>query len=186
MKKDESKVGLKIRNLRMRSGISLRKLAKDAGVSVSYLSGIEKDSVSPTLATLRKVLTALDTNFFDFFNDKESNNDRYFFKKAGMRTVSDKDREYTFVFPHRDDIPIEVMDENYFPGKKICPFEIFESDFSGYVLSGEMMLEIGDEPTTRLSGGDAFFVPRGTRVRGYCEKGKTSRVISMLYPVRKK
>ena len=65
----------------------------------------------------------------------------------------------------------------------ISEFETFEADFCGYVLSGEITLEIGDEIPAKLSGGDAFYVPTGTRVRGYCEKGKTARVISVLFPV---
>ena len=30
-----------------------------------------------------------------------------------MHTVTDSDREYTFILPHRDDIHVELMDENY-------------------------------------------------------------------------
>ena len=60
------RIGAKLKNLRLRSDISLRGLAQKAGVSVSYLSAVEKDSASPTLATLRRILAALDTNFIKF------------------------------------------------------------------------------------------------------------------------
>ena len=114
MQKDDAQIGAKIRNLRLRGNISLRKLARESGVSVSYLSSIEKNAASPTLATLRKVLVALGTNFFDFFNEQESNSDVFIFRMTGMRTVTDVNREYTFILPHRDDICLEMMDENYF------------------------------------------------------------------------
>lgn len=183
---NEVRVGGRVRNLRQRSNISLRHLARTAGVSVSYLSSIEKDTVSPTLAMLRKVLIALGTNFYDFFNDSESNNERYFFRKAGMQTVTDADREYTFVLPQRDDIMLEIMDENYFSGHGIPEFETFESDFSGYVVSGNIVLEIGDEPPSHLCSGDAFYVPAGVKVRGYCEQGGKSRLITILYPAKQR
>ena len=175
-------VGARIRNLRQRSNISLRQLSRTADVSVSYLSAIEKDAVSPTLAMLRKILTALDSNFYDFFNDECSQADQYILRKAGMQTAADSDREYTLLLPHREDIRIELMDENYFPGKELPAFEVFESDFAGYVISGELVLEVDNEPPTALNAGDAFYVPAGTKVRGYCEKERKARLITALYP----
>ena len=120
---EDFKVGAQLRNLRQRSDISLRQLAQQAGVSVSYLSAIEKDTVSPTLATLRKVLVALGTNFYDFFNDEKTSEEKYFFRKAAMRTVTDSDREYTCILPVRDDIKLELMDEIYIEGKILPEFE---------------------------------------------------------------
>ena len=175
------RIGAKLKNLRLRSDISLRGLAQKAGVSVSYLSAVEKDSASPTLATLRRILAALDTNFIKFFSDEEDNTEQYFFRKSGMRTVVDRDREYTFILPQRDDIAIEMMDENYFYGDTVPEFETMENDFSGYVISGKIIVEVGDEPPTHLDSGDAFYVPRGPAMRGYCEKGERARLLTVLY-----
>ena len=181
---DDSRIGAKLRNLRLRSNISLRKLAKEAEVSVSYLSAIEKNTVSPTLATLRKVLVALGTSFFDFFNEEETHNGEYFFRKSGMKSVSDNDREYTFILPRRKNIGAELMDEIYSPAKSLPEFETFENDFAGYVLEGEMTLEVGNAPPTILESGDAFHVPAGIPLRGYCQRGK-ARLITMLLPADK-
>ena len=91
MMSSDSKVGAKLRNLRQRSNISLRQLAKLADVSVSYISSIEKNQASPTLATLRRILTALGTNFINFFSDEDNNNEQYIFRKSAMHTVTDSD-----------------------------------------------------------------------------------------------
>lgn len=183
--KEDLKVGAQLRNLRQRSDISLRQLSKMADVSVSYLSAIEKDTVSPTLATLRKVLIALGTNFYEFFNDEKTSEEKYFFRKAAMRTVTDSDREYTCILPLRDDIKFELMDEIYIEGKNLPEFETLENDFAGYVVSGNIILEIGDQKPTQLHTGDAFYVPEGTPVRGYCTSGQTARLITALSPALK-
>ena len=108
----EAKVGARLRNLRQRSNISLRELARRTDISVSYLSGIEKDNASPTLATLRRILVALGSNFPSFFSDEpENSSETYIFRKSGMKTVMNDDREYTFILPQRPDIQIEMMDE---------------------------------------------------------------------------
>ena len=184
MMSNDSKVGAKLRNLRQRSNISLRQLAKLADVSVSYISSIEKNQASPTLATLRRILTALGTNFINFFSDEDNNNEQYIFRKSAMHTVTDSDREYTFIFPHRGDIHIELMDENYFAGHNLPEFETMESDFAGYVVSGNIVIEIDHQPPAHLSCGDAFHVPRGISLRGYCEQGEKARLLTILYPVK--
>lgn len=58
MMTSDSNLRTKLRNLRQRSNISLRQLAKRADISVSYISAVEKDQASPTLATLRRILPA--------------------------------------------------------------------------------------------------------------------------------
>ncbi len=184
MRPNDTKVGAKLRNLRQRSNISLRRLAKMADISVSYISAVEKDQASPTLATLRRILIALGTDFLSFFSDEDSNNERYIFRKSGMHTVTDEDREYTFILPPREDIHLEMMDENYFPGKELPEFETMEHDFAGYVVSGDIVIEIADDPPVTLSCGDAFHVPRGVPLRGYCREGEKARLLTIHYPVQ--
>jgi|GEM_PF-689604 len=186
MMTSDSKVGAKLRNLRQRSNISLRQLAKLADVSVSYISAVEKDQASPTLATLRRILQALGTNFINFFSEEDNNNnEQYIFRKSAMHTVTDSDREYTFILPHRDDIHVELMDENYFAGETLPEFETMDCDFAGYVVSGNIVIEIDHQDPVHLSCGDAFHVPRGIPLRGYCEQGEKARLLTILYPIEK-
>lgn len=179
MANESTKVGARIKNLRLRSNISLRQLARDADVAVSYVSSIEKDTVSPTLTTLRKILLALGTDLATFFADAENNNHPYIFQKGGMKTVNDANREYTFVLPRRDDIKMEIMDEIFHVNGKLPEFEILESDMAGYVVNGILTVEIGEEPPTEIMCGDAFYVPAGTRVRGYCTREQNARLLTL-------
>ncbi|MCI5778924.1 MAG: helix-turn-helix domain-containing protein [Lentisphaeria bacterium] len=178
------KVGARLRNLRQRSDISLRELARRTDISVSYLSGIEKDNASPTLATLRRILIALGSNFPSFFGDECANDEKYIFRKSGMKTVMNEDREYTFVLPQRSDVHLEMMDENYFSSAATPEFEVMEHDFAGYVVSGTITVEIDDSAPVRLSCGDAFHVPQGVRIRGYCREGERARLLTVHYPVK--
>ena len=173
-------IGARIRNLRLRGNFSLRQLSQMSGVSVSYLSSIEKDLVSPTLAMLRKVLVALGTNFSEFFSDSKENDSKYIFRKSKMKMAADHDREYTFIFPRRPNIHLDMMDEVFVSGTKLPEFETLEHDFAGYVISGEIVLEVGDENGAHLQSGDAFYVPQGIRVRGYCETGKQARLLTVM------
>lgn len=174
------KVGAKIKSCRLRSSMSLRQLAREAQVAVSYVSSIEKDAVSPTLTTLRKVLNALGTDLATFFANDDSHSQSHIFRKGAMKMASDAHREYTFVLPHRQDINMEIMDESFHYSEQLPEFETIESDLSGYVLKGEIVIEIGVDAPGVLKSGDAFYVPANTRVRGYCQKNKSARLLTFM------
>ncbi len=53
-------IGDRLREVRRLRGISLRNLAKEVGVSASFISQVEQNKCQPSLETLRKVSEALD------------------------------------------------------------------------------------------------------------------------------
>jgi transcriptional regulator with XRE-family HTH domain len=58
--RDEIKLGERIRLFREKNKLTLKELAQKAGISVSYLSEIERGNVAPAVETLRKVAHSLD------------------------------------------------------------------------------------------------------------------------------
>jgi transcriptional regulator with XRE-family HTH domain len=55
-------LGRKIRDLRLRRGLTVQQLAEASGLSKGFISQVENDRTSPSLATLRDLATALDTS----------------------------------------------------------------------------------------------------------------------------
>lgn len=54
-------IGVRIKQLREQKGFSLTKLAKEAQISKSYLSNLERQTnTNPSLSVLSKIATALD------------------------------------------------------------------------------------------------------------------------------
>lgn len=64
-------IGDKLKKLRISKEMSLRALAKEAGISKSTLSKIENNQSNPTSATLKKLATALNVDLKDIF-EKET------------------------------------------------------------------------------------------------------------------
>lgn len=179
----ELRVGERLRNLRLRSQASMRQVSERAGVAVSYLSGVEAGRVSPTIAMLRKLLLVLGSDLGTFFAPESTPVGGCVFRRESMRTVTDANRCYTFALPKRDDIPVEMLDEEWRPGET-PEFETTDSALGGYVVSGEMLLEVQGEAPQRLRPGDAFFVPRGCPVRGRCAENAPVRVLTVFSPPR--
>lgn len=60
-------VGLRIKELRKKMGLSQEKLALKAEIDRTYLAGVEQGKRNPSLRSLEKILLALDISFHDFF-----------------------------------------------------------------------------------------------------------------------
>jgi transcriptional regulator with XRE-family HTH domain len=66
---DVPSLGLRIREERLRRGVSLRALARDVGVSASMISQIETGKAQPSVGTLYAITTALGMSIQDVFGE---------------------------------------------------------------------------------------------------------------------
>jgi len=177
-------VGRRLRGLRQRSHLSMRELARRSGVAVSYVSGLEAGRFSATLATLRRLLLALGSDIGPFFADALPVPAGGVFRRSQMRIAADAGRQYTFVLPARADIGLVMLDEELFPGEK-PGYESLPGDIAGYVLRGELLLDVKGEPPQILQAGDAFYVPAGVPLRGRCRGEESVRLVTSQLRGRK-
>ena len=152
---DLNDIATRLRTLRQRSSLSVRQLAAKAGVSPSMVSYVERGRTAISLVTLEKILSALGTDLGRFFGEQARAGDGPVFHREGMPFASDADRSYTFILPRREDITIQLFDEQLKPGRKPA-FETLECDVAGYVLAGTMVLAFKGKKPQILRPGDAF------------------------------
>ena len=65
-------IGARIRRFRDTQGLSLRALAREAGVSVGYLSKLEQNVSSPTVEMLEKIADALKVGVSELLESSEA------------------------------------------------------------------------------------------------------------------
>jgi len=166
-------------------GIGLRQLSSRAELSPAALSAIERGQSSPTLATLHKILSALETDFADFFALRPNPDNEMIFPAGEMNTLKDKNRTYTILFPKRKDIKFEVLLETIAPQEKSSEWEKHSCDMGGFIITGgPLLFEIEGQPAWRLKKGDAFYVTANTRHRAM-NLGKTPiHQATVWYPPR--
>jgi XRE family transcriptional regulator, regulator of sulfur utilization len=82
---NERYVGRVIRQLRQRGGLSVRWLASKSGFSPSFISQVELGHVSPSIASLDKIASALGVTISEFFPEKST--DSPMIVKASERQV---------------------------------------------------------------------------------------------------
>jgi transcriptional regulator with XRE-family HTH domain len=63
------KIGEKIKHLRMKNGLTQEELASRCELTKGFISQVERELTSPSIATLVDMLECLGTNLKDFFSD---------------------------------------------------------------------------------------------------------------------
>ena len=64
-----SPIGHKLRDLRLRQGMTLKDVAERTGLSAGFLSSLERSQTNASVATLQKLAKLYHTNFLTFFDD---------------------------------------------------------------------------------------------------------------------
>lgn len=155
-------IGKKIKELRIKSGLTQEDLANRCELSKGFISQLERDLTSPSITTLIDILECLGTNIKDFFNDEAD--EKVVFKKEDMFKKQDEDLKNSiiWVIPSAQKNSMEpiliTLDEE--GTSKIDPPH--QGEEFGYVLSGSIVLFLGSKKY-RLKKGECFyFKPNST------------------------
>lgn len=177
--------GREIEQLRLEADMSLRELARLAGLSPASLSAIEKGTSSPTLATMQKIIKALGTDFATFFARESAAASHPVFLPEQMKSVEDAHRRYTLLLPGREDIKMEMVYEDLQPGENPDEWETHDFDLAGTVLQGgPLRLEFENQQTWDVPTGGAYYIPAGQTHRAFNAGEGTLKQITVCYPPR--
>ncbi|MCL5674961.1 MAG: helix-turn-helix domain-containing protein [Candidatus Omnitrophica bacterium] len=181
---DRQVIAGNIKALRTRQKLSLRDVAKRAGVTPAVISMVENSKISPTLATLHKILVALGTSFGEFFLKDEKICERFYFPGKNMKKVANKKRKYILMFPPQKDIKIQIVFEEIFPDEK-PETETHKVDVAGYILKGgPLKLSISGKGEKLIHQGDAFYIQAGEPHHSVNAGKDKIEMITCYYPFR--
>ena len=157
-------IGSRIRELRLSKKLSLRALAQKSSVAVSFLSKVEAGRGSPTLATLLKILEALDTTAPAFLATQGGQADDVLIQRhTDMKVLDDGDRFWRYLFPNTPGVKAVMTYEEYRPHTQHVESEQHAADVCGLVLAGTLSLNLAGQATRVVNAGDSFYIRAGTR-----------------------
>ena len=181
---NDDAIGQRIQTLRKRCGLSIRQLAGQAKVTPGIISCIEHGKNSPSISTMQKILSALGTDLASFFAQDHQRQKGPVFLREHMRAISDGDRTYTIVFSKQPGVGVEMFDETIRRSKRRPPSETLKCDVAGYILSGNLVVEVKKQGKQVLRPGDAFYIPKGQEHRGFAADDKPVRLVTVYHPAR--
>lgn len=148
-------IGQKIKDLRLKNGLTLEELASRSELTKGFLSQLERDLTSPSIATLSDILEALGDNLSDFFlEEKPSKN---VFTKNDF-FVDDRDGyKISWVIPNAQKNTMEPILVEIEKNQKSMLIEPHDGEEFGYVLSGEIYI-VSDEVEEKVKCGETFYL----------------------------
>ena len=150
------KIGNKLKELRIQKGLTQEELADRAELSKGFISQVERNLTSPSIATLMDILQCLGTTTADFFT--EAPDEQIVFGKADYFEKIDTDlkNEIKWIIPNAQKNIMEPIRLTLEPGGSTYPDNPHEGEEFGYVLKGEITIIIGNEKH-RAGPGESFY-----------------------------
>lgn len=158
-------VGALVRMWRIRSGVTVRALAKRSEFSASFISQVENGQASPSIASLEKVLAALGVTLSEFFASDEGRGPTLpivrgdarpqiasGWSQAVLQTLRPKDGTYCL-----DPVMITLAAG----GRSGSRPEAHAGEEFAFVSEGDVVFTLENQPHT-LRKGDTVIVPSGT------------------------
>ena len=165
-------IGSKIKRMRVRLGLTQEELAARTELTKGFISQLERDITSPSIATLMDILEALGTNVSEFFSDKE-NDAVAVYTTEDMFLKADEEAGVTirWLVTNAQKNALEPILVTLEPGASTEADDPHEGEEFGYVLSGAITLVCGEQKH-KVRRGDAFYF-RPTGVHYLVNSGKT-------------
>jgi transcriptional regulator with XRE-family HTH domain len=161
--------GLRFRRLRQRRGLSLAQVARSTGVSVGFLSALERGRMRASVATLRRIARYYGTNILSFFEAAKDNS----------RLVGPAERK---VLETTQGVRMEllawgntVMEPHLFrikPGGSSGESYTHEGEEFLHILRGEFEIWLDPNEHYRMKPGDSLYFQSSTPHR-WRNPGKT-------------
>lgn len=153
-------VGVNIRRLREEKETTLREMAKDVGVSPSFLSQVEKGKASPSLTTLKSIADVLGTTIGNLVGEDVNQKDK----------IVTRENERKFLKQASQGLQMYLLSESS-PYKQMEPllFKLSnnassgESSYSHYgqefvlVLKGALEIMLGEKNYLLKKGDSIYF-----------------------------
>ncbi|UTW09776.1 cupin domain-containing protein [Pseudomonas benzenivorans] len=152
-------VGVRLQSIRKLKGLSQRELAKRAGVTNSTISMIEKNSVSPSISSLKKVLAGIPMSLVEFFSleTDQDNHTQVVYRAGELIDISDGAVTMKLVGKAHPSRALAFLDETYPVGADTGD-EMYshEGEEAGMLVEGRLELTVGSEVFI-LEPGDSYY-----------------------------
>ena len=148
-------LGEKLKDLRLACELTQEELADRCELTKGYISQLENDLTSPSIATLIDILAALGTDIKEFFSDTEEVEKYSFNKNEFIEKVTD---EYVlnWLVPNAQKNTMEPVHMILKPNCSTDEDFPHEGEEFGYVIKGEIVLLIGKK-RTKVKRGESFY-----------------------------
>lgn len=155
-------IGNKLKELRIQKGLTQEELADRAELSKGFISQLERDLTSPSIATLVDILQCLGTDLQEFFSENPQEEQIVFHDSDYFEKIDEElKNKVEWIIPNAQKNIMEPIRLTLEPGGSTYPDNPHEGEEFGYVLSGSISITLGKK-TIRAKKGEAFYFTPNT------------------------
>ena len=175
-------IGKKLRLLRQQRNLTQEELADRCELSKGFISQVERNLASPSIATLTDLLECLGTDLKEFFSDSED--DRVVFSRDDMSIKQDEETlrgSITWLVPSARKNRMEPILVELGVGGSTYELGPNDGEEFGYVLQGAVDLLLGKRKYT-VRAGESFCIHPGDGHTLTCHGSRSARFIWVSDP----
>ena len=150
-------IGAKIKELRLKNQLTQEELADRCELTKGYISQLENDLNSPSIATLKDILQTLGSSLAEFFD--EDDDERVVFGQADYFCKETEEFKMTWLVPSAQKNAMEPIKMEIAPrcsSERDLPHE---GEEFGFVLEGKVKIMVGKKGYTASKGETFYFRP---------------------------
>ena len=152
-------IGHKIKQLRMLNGLTQEELADRSELSKGFISQLENDLTSPSIATLEDLLQCLGTSLSEFFSEEPQTQKVFGQEDYFEKTDEELGSKTEWIIPNAQKNRMEPIRLTLAAGGETYPDNPHEGEEFGYVLSGEILINLGKERLKAKAGESFYYTP---------------------------
>lgn len=168
-------IGEKIKQLRLKNSLTQEELAGRCELTKGFISQVERDLTSPSIATLIDILDSLGTTLKDFFGDTLE--EKIVFGREDVFEKIDPVLGHTinWLVPNAQKNNMEPILLKIEAGGSSVNDDPHEGEEFGYVLTGNININLGGKVHKAKKGESFYFKSSG--VHGIFNPGKREAVV---------
>lgn len=151
------KIGEKIKFLRQASHLTQEELADRCELSKGFISQLERDMTSPSIATLVDILASLGTDLNHFFQEQAEEKVVFSPQEQAVKTDADAGSQICWLIPNAQKNAMEPILLVLDPKGSTYPDNPHEGEEFGYVLEGSILIHLGSRKY-KARRGDSFMI----------------------------
>ncbi len=153
------KIGAKIKELRVQKSLTQEELADRCELSKGFISQLERDLTSPSIATLVDILQCLGTNLEEFFSKTASEQVVYSRTDYFEKIDTELKNKIEWIIPNAQKNMMEPILLTLEPDGSTYPDNPHEGEEFGYILSGAISIHLGNKTYKAKKGESFYFTP---------------------------
>jgi len=139
------KIGERLKRLRMINSLTQEELASRADLTKGFISQLENDGTSPSIATLKDILDVFGVSMQEFFSDVTDHEDVVFGKDSRVQASNEGDgSRVELLVPGAQNREMDPVLVTLAPGEEMKEQPFHEGDEFGFVLLGKVQLRLDD------------------------------------------